>query len=131
MGSISRGTVTQPKKSTVKQGLWEGETKTKESFFGNKYQFTCRIVSEDHSRFSLSFNTLTDKIQAWHEKRKGACESIALEISVPSEDEMKVRSALRGLIRKGGPFKFLYKMPVDVKLIFLDTMETRNFRVKP
>jgi len=131
MGSIARGAVTQPKKSVVKQGLWEGEIKTKESFFGNKYQFTCRVVSEDYSRFSLSFNTLTDKIQAWHEKRKGACESIALEISVPSEDENKVRSALRGLIRKGGTFKFLLQIPMDVKLIFLDTMETRNFRVKP
>jgi serine/threonine protein kinase len=127
----ARGTIAPQKQSAVKQGLWEGENKTKESFFGNKYQYSCRIVSEDYSRFSLSFGTLSDNMLTWYQKRKGAAESIALEISVPSADEMKVRSALRGLLKKGGAFNFLLKIPMDVKLIFLDTLETRNFRVKP
>jgi len=131
MGAITRGALTPQKQSAVKQGLWEGESKVKESIFGNKYQYTCRIVSEDYSRFSLSFGTLTDNMLTWYQKRKGAAESIALEISVPSGDETKVRNALRGLLKQGGSFKFLAKVPMDVKLIFLDTLETRNFRVKP
>jgi len=125
------GPIQHGKKSVVKQGLWEGEVQTKKSFFGNKYQFTCRIVSEDHSRFSTSMSSLEMKLQDWYAKRKGACESIALEISVPSDDEMKVRGALRNLLRRGGAFKFLQAIPIDIKLICLDTLETRNFRVKP
>lgn len=131
LGMISRGGVPVQKQSAIKQGLWEGENKTRESFFGDKYQYTCRIVSEDYSRFSLSFGTMSDNILTWYQKRKGAADTIALEISVPSADEMKVRSALRALLRKGGNFSFLLKVPMDVKLIFLDTLETRNFRVKP
>jgi len=130
-GSMVRGVMTPPKKSSIKQGLWEGEAQTKKSFFGDKYQFTCRIVSEDYNRFSTSLNSLENKLHDWYEKRKGACESIALEISVPAEDEMKVCSALRGLVRRGGASKFLHRVPMDVKLICLDTLETRNFRVKP
>ena len=129
-GNIVRGTVTQPKKPTVKQGLWDGETQTKKSLFGNKYQFSCRIVSEDYQRFSTAMGSFENKVLDWHEKRKGACESISLEISVPSADETKVRSALRNLLKRGGAFKFLESVPIEVKLVFLDTMETRTFRVK-
>lgn len=131
LGVITRGALTPHKLSAIKQGLWESEVKTRESFFGNKYQYSCRIVSEDFSRFSLSFGTFSDNLLSWYQKRKGAAESIALEISVPSADEMKVRGALRNLIRQGGAFKFLTKLPVDAKLVFLDTLETRSFRVKP
>lgn len=129
--AMVRGEVVQAKKSAVKQGLWEGEVQTKKSFFGNKYQFTCRMVSEDYNRFSTTMTSLENKLQNWYDKRKGACDSIALEISVPSADEMKVRGALRNLLRRGGAFKFLQGIPIDVKLIYLDTMESRNFRVKP
>jgi len=44
---------------------------------------------------------------------------------------MKVRGALRNLLRRGGAFRFLQAIPMDIKLICLDTLETRNFRVKP
>ena len=89
------------------------------------------MPSEDYNRFATSLNSLENKLQDWYGKRKGACESISLEISLPAEDEMRVRSALRSLVRRGGAFKFLQSLPMDVKLICLDTLETRNFRVKP
>jgi serine/threonine-protein kinase PpkA len=123
--------VVTAKKSAVKQGIWESEQITKKGFFRNKYQFSCRIVCEDHNRFSNFFSAMADKVLEWHQHRKGSCESIALEISIPADDEGKVRAALKSLYRRGEAFRFLAKVPIDAKLIFLDTLETRTFRVRP
>ena len=128
--TMSRGMLNPQKKSAVKQGIWEGETKIKESFFGDKYQYHCRIVSEDFNRFSFAFTTFSENLMGWSQKRKGACDSIVLDLSVPSGDEIRVRTALRNLFKRDS-HKFLQKVPMDVKLVFLDTMESRQFRAKP
>ena len=66
----------------------------------------------------------------WHMERKGSAESISFEIRVPKELEVKVRGALRKLMRMEGKYKFLKKMSVNAKLEFTDSEDVKTFKVK-
>ncbi len=117
-------------KQALKQGAWFNERKTKSGLFSNKYQYVVRTVSEDYNRFTVPFNTATDKLIDWHRERKGSCESVLFDITIDGESETKVRSALRKLIKTGGPLKFLKKIPVQVKFTDYKSGNSKNFTIK-
>lgn len=126
-GAVEKRAVKKKKQS----GVWIDEVKIKSGIFSDKYQLICKIVSDDTSRFSLAFNSVSDRILEWNTKRKGGCESLYFDISIGDGEnsEPKARAALRRIKKGEGAFKFLKKLPIEAKFTDLDTEASKTFKV--